>query len=61
MSESESRIEAHIFDFKQDIYGQHVDIRFRSFIRAEQKFDSFDILKEQIIKDAEGARAIFSI
>ncbi len=57
----EARIEAHIFDFNQDIYGQHVDVRFRSFIRPEMKFDSFDILKEQINKDAAGARAVFSI
>ena len=57
----EARIEAHIFDFNQDIYGQHVDVRFRSFIREEMKFDSFDILKDQIAKDARGARAVFSI
>ncbi len=57
----EARIEAHIFNFDQDIYGQHVDVRFRSFIRPEMKFESFDILKEQIAKDAAGARAVFSI
>jgi len=57
----EARIEAHIFDFDQDIYGQHVDVRFRSFIRPEMKFESFDVLKEQIAKDAAGARAVFSI
>ncbi len=57
----EARIEAHIFDFDQDIYGQHVDVRFRSFIREEMKFESFDILKSQIEKDARGARAVFSI
>ena len=57
----EARIEAHIFDFDQDIYGQHVDVRFRSFIRPEMKFESFDILKEQIAKDAAGARAVFSL
>jgi len=57
----EARIEAHIFDFDQDIYGQHVDVRFRSFIRAEQKFEDFEALKEQIAKDASGARAVFSL
>lgn len=57
----EARIEAHIFDFDQDIYGQHVDVRFRSFIRAEMKFESFEVLKSQIAKDAAGARAVFSI
>ncbi len=57
----EARIEAHIFDFDRDIYGQSVDVRFRSFIREEMKFDSFDMLKAQIAKDADGARAVFSI
>jgi len=57
----EARIEAHIFDFDQDIYGQHVDVRFRSFIRDEMKFEDFQVLKDQIAKDAAGARAVFSI
>jgi len=34
---------------------------FRSFIRPEQKFESFDALKEQIIRDANGARAILGV
>ncbi len=57
----EARLEAHIFNFDQDIYGQHIQVRFRSFVRAEQKFESFDHLKAQIIRDCEGARAIFGI
>ncbi len=57
----QARIEVHIFDFDRDIYGQMVDIRFRSFIREEKKFDSFEQLKEQIIKDADGARAILAV
>ena len=57
----EARLEVHIFDFGQDIYGQMVDVRFRSFIREERKFDSFDLLKAQIEKDALGARAIFAL
>lgn len=56
-----ARLEVHIFDFNTDIYGQHIAVRFRSFIRAEQKFDSFDSLKDQIVKDADGARAIFGL
>lgn len=55
---SEARVEAHIFDFDRDIYGQMVDIRFRSFIRDEKKFDSFEELATQIAKDARGARAV---
>lgn len=55
----EARLEVHILDFDRDIYGQRIAVRFRSFIRPEQKFDSFEALKQQIHKDSLGARAIF--
>lgn len=57
----EARLEVHILDFDRDIYGQHIAVRFRSFIRSEKKFESFDALKNQIAKDADGARAIFGL
>ena len=57
----EARLEVHILDFDRDIYGQHIDVRFRSFIRPEKKFDSFDALKDQITKDASGARILFGL
>ncbi|GLQ21554.1 bifunctional riboflavin kinase/FAD synthetase [Algimonas porphyrae] len=57
----EARLEVHIFDFDRDIYGQRLMVRFRSFIRDEQKFDSFEDLKQQIVRDANGARAIFGM
>ncbi|MEM7730089.1 MAG: bifunctional riboflavin kinase/FAD synthetase [Pseudomonadota bacterium] len=56
-----ARLEVHIFDFDRDIYGQRLTVRFRSFIRDERKFDSFDDLKAQIARDADGARAIFGL
>lgn len=57
----EARLEVHIFDFDKDIYGQHIQVRLRSFVRAEQKFESFEHLKAQITRDSEGARALFGI
>ena len=57
----EARLEVHIFNFDQDIYGQHIEVRFRSFIRGEQKFESFDALKDQITNDCEGAKTLFGI
>lgn len=56
-----ARLEVHIFDFDQDIYGQRLDVRFRSFIRAEKKFESFDALKAQITRDAQSARILFGL
>lgn len=57
----EARLEVHIFDFDRDIYGQRLTVRFRSFIRDEQKFESFEALRQQIERDADGARAIFGL
>ena len=57
----EARLEVHILDFDKDIYGQHIAVRFRSFIRPEQKFESFDALRKQIAKDANSARRVFGM
>lgn len=57
----EARLEVHIFDFDQDIYGQHIQVRFRSFIRPEQKFESFDHLRAQIERDCQGAKTLFGL
>ena len=57
----EARLEVHILDFDKDIYGQHIAVRFRSFIRPEQKFESFDALRAQIAKDANSARRVFGM
>ncbi len=54
----EARLEVHLLDFDRDLYGQLIDVQFRSFIRPELKFESFEALKSQISKDANGARAI---
>ena len=57
----DARLEVHLLDFDRDLYGQLIDVRFRSFIRAEQKFESFDALRLQIMRDADGARAILGV
>lgn len=49
-------LEVHLFDFKEDIYGRHVDVHFVEKIRDEQKFGSLEALKQQIRKDSEVAR-----
>ena len=54
-------LEVHIFNFNGDLYDQDLQVRFRSFIRPEKKFASFDDLKEQIQKDCIGAKSLFNI
>ena len=44
-------IETHILDFDEDIYGEKIEIYFYEFLRKEQKFESFDHLKDQLKLD----------
>jgi riboflavin kinase/FMN adenylyltransferase len=46
-------IEVHIFEFDKNIYGSTLTIHFIEKIRDEQKFESLDVLKKQLIKDKE--------
>jgi riboflavin kinase/FMN adenylyltransferase len=50
------RVETHILDFDEDIYGQKVHLDFLSFIRAERRFEGIEALVEQIKKDISQAR-----
>jgi riboflavin kinase / FMN adenylyltransferase len=56
----ESRLEVHIFDFDGDLYDQQIAVSLRHFIRAEQKFASFDALRQQIETDAQVARQLLA-
>ena len=52
-------LEVNIFDFDDDIYDQTIKIIFRKNIRREQKFESLDILREQIKNDVISAKQFF--
>jgi riboflavin kinase / FMN adenylyltransferase len=51
----ELRIEANLFDFDKDIYGQTLEVAFVKRLRDEQKFDSLDALKAQLHRDKENS------
>lgn len=51
-------IEVNIFDFNEDIYGQSIRIHFLHFIRGDEKFNSLDELKAQLVLDEKAVRAI---
>jgi len=46
-------LEAHLFEFNQNIYGKELTVEFLTFIREEKKFDNFALLTEQIQKDIQ--------
>ncbi len=53
-------IEAHIFDFDQEIYGDVLCLSFVDRIRDEHKFDSLEALGRQLEKDKKSALSILS-
>jgi len=53
-------LEVHLFDMDADIYGKYLDVEFCTRLRDEKKFASFEVLKQQIQRDAEQARQFFS-
>ena len=53
---SDERLEVHLFDFDDDLYGRHLEVEFRLRLRDEQRFESFDALKAQIARDSASAR-----
>jgi len=51
-------IEAHLFDFSADLYGQRLRVGFVEHLRGERKFPSVQELVRQIQEDASRARAL---
>ena len=54
-----SLIEAHLFGFRGDLYGETAKVRFVRRLRGERKFDGVEALKEQLVKDvADSAKCL---
>ncbi|MFC5076678.1 Riboflavin biosynthesis protein RibF [Vibrio thalassae] len=49
-------LEVHIFDFEGDLYGKQIEVALLHKIRDEKKFESLELLKQQIELDADVAR-----
>ena len=57
----EPLLEAHLFDFDDDLYGRRIEVEFVRKLRDELKFDGLDAMVEQIDRDAQEARAILAV
>jgi riboflavin kinase/FMN adenylyltransferase len=44
-------IEVNIFDFDEEIYGQHLKVYVKKYLREEIKFDGLEALVKQIDQD----------
>jgi riboflavin kinase/FMN adenylyltransferase len=51
-------VEAHILDFRREIYGEEVTLEFVARLRNELRFDSVEKLLEQIWRDIEKTREV---
>lgn len=49
----ESKVETHVIDFDNDLYGKTIRIRFLHRLRGEKKFAGLEELKAQIARDRD--------
>ncbi len=59
-SDDRVSVESHLLDYSGNLYGRQARVEFYAFLRAEQKFESFEALSGQIRRDAEAAKAYFA-
>ena len=53
---SDRVLEIHLLDFKREIYGRELELRFVRYLRPEKKFENVDALVRQIERDVQQAR-----
>lgn len=56
--EKQLRIEVHIFDFDENVYGKKIKINLLEYLREEKKFDSLDELIKEMNSDKEKTLSI---
>ncbi len=59
-ADRERSLEVHILDFRGDLYGRRLWVRFVRRLRGEIRFPSVELLVEQIRRDIAEARALFA-
>lgn len=54
-------IEIHLFNFDEAVYWQKIQLKLVERLRPEKKFDSVELLKEQLHRDNINAKNIFGL
>jgi riboflavin kinase/FMN adenylyltransferase len=57
---NEARLEAWLFDFDGDLYGQRIETDLVAFLRPEERFPSLEAMTAQVMHDAEIARRLLA-
>ncbi|SFM31456.1 riboflavin kinase / FMN adenylyltransferase [Gracilibacillus orientalis] len=56
-----TKLEVHIFDFDENIYGEKIVVYWKKYIRDEEKFSGIDELVDKLKEDEEQTRDFFTI
>jgi riboflavin kinase / FMN adenylyltransferase len=56
-NDSSPRVEAHLLDFDQDLYGKQLRLEFVARLREERRYSTIEALMEQIVLDIKEAKA----
>lgn len=52
-------VEGFLLDFHGDLYGKTVRVEFFHFLRPEQKFPSYEALRDEVMRNAQQTRSYF--
>ena len=56
---ADKKLEVHLFDFNENVYGREVTVLFHKFIRDEKTFSNLEELKSQLSQDENEVRNFF--
>jgi len=56
----QNRLEVHLFDFSDSVYGEYICVELLEYIREEKRFENFEKLKDQILIDAKKAKELIA-
>ena len=59
-AQNDVSIEVNLFDFEEDLYGQHITVQLLSRFRDEMKFNSVSELTAQLAQDEKTIRTYFT-
>ena len=53
-------LEVYLFNFDREIYGEYIEVKFLTKLRDERRFETLELLKQQIFEDIEQAKDYFN-
>jgi len=53
-------LEVHLFEPRENLYGEHLRVRFLEKLRDEEKYDGLEALRQAMARDTEQAKEFFA-